>query len=1022
MAEPATRDDSGSEQLTVQAGGPPPAVPDSPGAAGAGRYVFHEEIGRGGMGVVYRATDTLLGREVAIKMLQGHLGAGHPAAERFLNEAQVTGQLQHPGIPAVYDLRLLPDGRPFLAMKLIKGHTLEELLDGRPEAATDRGCHLAVFEQVCHAVGYAHAHGVVHRDLKPGNVMVGRFGEVQVMDWGVAKVLSAIPVVVAPPEAHASTEIRTGRDGSSSTQAGSVFGTWAFMPPEQAGGEVERIDQRADVFGLGAILAVILTGQPPYVGPTPDAVRLLAIRGQVGDCLARLDASGAEPELVALCKRCLAFEPADRPADAGEVAREVADFRAAAEQRARAAELEQAKTQAEAREQRKRQRVQLALFAALAVLVVGVCAFAWWSDRQATQNADALDHLLDTAEAALPRGDTRAAADALAAAEPRRAGGLRAGQPDRLERLRRDVEVQANLDRIDQLRWSLSLARPEDLKTGFDRLRAALAPVVPDLAPATLAAAAGTIAQSAIRERLVGGVDWWLRLEPDPANRRALRGLLQAIDPDPYRDRVRDAVLAGDTAGVVALAGEPAALEQHGWFAAYLGDDRAIPAGRRRELLGAALRAQPGNLGLLMAMGGTYPYNRPADAEERVRWYQAAVAAAPTNAAAFNNLGTALADRGDLAAAAAAYEAAIARDAEFAWPHVGLGNVRRRLGDPAGAVVACRKAIRLDGRHPLAHNNLGLALVDQDDLDAALDAYADAARLAPPGFLWPLDNRGFALLRLGEFDQAEKAFQAVFAADPTFASSHNGLGWARLMRGDPAGALAKFDEAVRLDATVALSHNNRGVALRDLGRLDEAVAAYKEAARLDPAARSIAVNLAQAERWRLLRPHVAPIANGEVWPRRPALELDFAGLCGRRGVGRHALAARLAESAFARDASLSADPTTAFRYDAVCIALMAARGLGIDAPADPSERADLRNLALNWLRADLDLWRGRQVNRGPVVRWLTYWLNDPDLDAVRSPSALAALPADERQAWQALWAEVAATRDAARAALRTPGS
>src|SRR6185436_16979646 len=149
-----------------------------------------EEIARGGMGAVHRAADTALGREVAVKVLLDKYAPGSGTARRFHDEARITGQLQHPNIPAVHDLGTLPDGRPFLAMKLIKGDTLEELLKARPDPATHRGRFVAVFEQVCQAMAYAHAHDVIHRDLKPANVMVGAFGEVQVMDWGLAKVLA----------------------------------------------------------------------------------------------------------------------------------------------------------------------------------------------------------------------------------------------------------------------------------------------------------------------------------------------------------------------------------------------------------------------------------------------------------------------------------------------------------------------------------------------------------------------------------------------------------------------------------------------------------------------------------------------------------------------------------------------------------------------------------------------------------------------------------------------------------------
>src|SRR5262249_17467911 len=160
------------------------------------------------------------------------------------------------------------DERPYLAMKLIKGRTLEDLLNERSEPASDRGRFLAVFEQICQAVGYAHSKHILHRDLKPANVMVGAFGEVQVMDWGLAKLLpssgGAAPGSAAGTETIGGTVIQTSRPSGSGTLAGSMLGTPAFLAPEQAGGELDRLDERTDVFDLGAILCVILTGEPPY--------------------------------------------------------------------------------------------------------------------------------------------------------------------------------------------------------------------------------------------------------------------------------------------------------------------------------------------------------------------------------------------------------------------------------------------------------------------------------------------------------------------------------------------------------------------------------------------------------------------------------------------------------------------------------------------------------------------------------------------------------------------------------------
>jgi len=333
LALTTSGDSSGSDDMGEPAG-PTPSL---------GRYELIEEVARGGMGVIYRATDSGLGREVAVKVLNERFAPESATARRFVVEARITGRLQHPGIPPVHDCGVLSNGRPFLAMKLIRGSTLDALLDRRPHPAADLPGFVGIFEQICQALAYAHAHHVIHRDLKPGNVMVGAFGEVQVMDWGLAKVIrtedndtrgEGHPVV---PESLSDDDL-----GSTLTMAGSMLGTPAFMPPEQARGGAATADERADVFGLGAILCVILTGQPPYHGRAPVTVQQKAIRGDLADALALLNGCGADADLLDLCSACLAPDPTDRPPNAGEVARAVAAHRAAVEERARRAEVDRA--------------------------------------------------------------------------------------------------------------------------------------------------------------------------------------------------------------------------------------------------------------------------------------------------------------------------------------------------------------------------------------------------------------------------------------------------------------------------------------------------------------------------------------------------------------------------------------------------------------------------------------------------------------------------------------------------------
>jgi tetratricopeptide (TPR) repeat protein len=811
-------------------------------------YQLLGEIARGGMGVVLKGRDPRLGRDLAFKVLKAEL-AGRPAAEqRFVEEAQVGGQLQHPGVVPVYDLGRFADGRPYFAMKLVKGRTLADHLTERDGPSADRGRFLQVFLRVCETIGYAHSRGVIHRDLKPSNIMVGAFGEVLVMDWGLAKVLPRGGVADEHKASQASgrrepavpdepTVIHTARSGSgagSETQAGSVLGTPAFMSPEQAAGEIDKLDERADVFGLGAVLCVVLTGQPPYAASTGEAVRLMAVRGDLEDAFARLGACGADAELAELCRRCLAPKRDDRPRHAGEVAGAVAGYLAAVEARAHRAELERAAAEARAEEEantrrvavekaveeRKRRRVQLALAASVGMLLLGGGAFAWWQDRQATarrtetanrerdeqnrrdRNAEAVAALLAQCEETLKGDDAAKAAVALDAAEKRAAEGGEDALADRLARCRADLAVTRDLDAVDVFRWTPVENKQPDGPAVAERYRGAFGRFGADPGSVSPEEAARRVAGSAVRDRLVAALDRWL----GDGKSAGVRAVLRAVDPDPFRDAVRDAVLAADRAKVVELANRPEAMDQPPGFAAALGVKPAIPAERRRELLTVALLRRSNDLGLLMTMGTTY-WPRKGDwreaAAEQVRWFQAAVAAHPGNVAAHNALGGVLCDD-------------------------------RR--DYDGAVACFREAIRLDPKNAIAHHNLGIVLRDTGDTDGAIAKFRDALRLDPE-FIHAHRTLGTALSRKGDYDGAIACFREAIRLNPNDAGSHNTLGsFLSNAKKDHFGAVACFREAIRLDPDYALAHANLGIALSRKGDVDEAIAAYREAIRLDPKA------------------------------------------------------------------------------------------------------------------------------------------------------------------------------------------
>jgi serine/threonine protein kinase len=278
-----------------------------------GKYQVLGELARGGVGVVLKSHDTELGRDVALKVLLKKYGDDPQLRERFIEEAQVGGQLQHPGIVPVYDIGFA-DGRPFFAMKLVKGRTLSALLAERKDASSELVRFLGIFEQICQTVAYAHAHGVIHRDLKPSNVMVGAFGECRSWTGGLPRCSSRAALRTrnarrAPLEGNRGEHRALGARGNGVSPA-PVLGTPAYMPPEQARGEVELMDERSDVFALGALLCEILTGAPPYAGGA-QVVLELAAKARLDDAAARPPPASSSPDGGA---RANAWRPSARRA------------------------------------------------------------------------------------------------------------------------------------------------------------------------------------------------------------------------------------------------------------------------------------------------------------------------------------------------------------------------------------------------------------------------------------------------------------------------------------------------------------------------------------------------------------------------------------------------------------------------------------------------------------------------------------------------------------------------------------
>ena len=827
----------------------------------AGRYRVLELLGEGGMGQVWKATDTVMNRDVALKFIK-HESATVSMLRRFDEESRITAQLQHPGIVPIHDFGFLGENLHFFTMRIVKGKTFGDLLRQSDRQLDDITKFVQILLDVTQVMAYAHSRKVIHRDLKPANIMVGAFGEVQVMDWGLAKVLSVDALSAADVEE--STVIASPRD-SDLTQAGSVMGTWPYMAPEQARGQIDLIDARADVFSLGSILCAILTGKAAYHG---DELRRQATEADLDDAFQRLEKCGADPALIAIACQCLQEKASQRYANAMELAAALEEHLQSVQSRLQDERLAKERQAVRIVEEKRRRRWQMGVALAVMLLMVSSAAGGFYAYQQGEKErfriqaeADALrqkkvlqwelaEVALDDGEKFLRESNDGAAETALGRAEEILRDGGAKDQRARLKELRRTMAFAKRLEeiRLNASAWIITeSAGSFDYASALRDYPIAFQNEGYDVLTGDVGEVAKRIRRSVIADRLLAALDAWTEMadsQRELSVRNRVMSLAQQVDANPrnreLKQVLRDPNKWANQERFIELAREQDSTRLSPELILLL--QQRLPSAQRRELLLRGITIHPTDFWLHFTLGYIIDKN---DSALRIGSFRCALALRPETVTAWNNLGAALADSGDHPSAIAAFKQTIELNPKLAVAHTNLGSALRNSGDLLGAIAAHKKAIELSPKFAGAHYNMGVALRDSGDIPGAIAAYKQTIELDPKDTDAHY-NLGSALRDSGDLLGAIAAHKKAIELSPKFAGAHYNMGVALRDSGDIPGAIAAYKQTIELDPKATDAHYNLGSALRDSGDIPGAIAAYKKAIELDPKLAAARNNLGSA--------------------------------------------------------------------------------------------------------------------------------------------------------------------------------
>jgi serine/threonine-protein kinase len=1039
----------------------PTTLPVIPG------YEIDAVLGRGGMGIVYKARHLKLNRSVAIKMLLCGELAGSDELTCLIREAQAVAGLAHANIVQVHDVGDL-DGLPYFTMEFIEGGSLAQKLGGVPQPAREAASMMVLLARAVHA---AHQGAVVHRDLKPSNILLTSDGTPKITDFGLARQL--------------------GGNGAVNMRIAKV-GTPSYMAPEQSMGKTGAFCPSVDIYSLGAILYEMLTGRPPFKAETASETQRQLIAEEPVPPM-RLNAK-VPCDLQTICLKCLRKDPERRYATAADLAEDLGRFLRGEPVTARPTSLLE-RAFKWARRHPETALVIAASFLLAIILTVGLQRFLVnHAERRQAVETD-LKELMDLQNRAMWEDARVVLARAQARLEGMSPGDLR----PRVRQAGSDLGLVIKLDAIRLSRFTNGVL--PYYKAEADRKYATGFPGLGLMSPTDdpVSSAAG-IKASNIRSALVAALDDWAVCAVSDERRRSVLQVANLADPDPtgWRTRIRDPQTWSDPTTLTELADNIPVAAQPVPLLLALGERIGAAGGDAPAFLKRVQKEHPADFWANLILGDALVKKLPVEA---AGYYRAALASRPGAAVGYTSLGDALTGQGLLEEAMAYYRKAVEIDPGYARGHTNIGNMLKRRGRLEEAIDCYRTALAVDPNYGWAHYDLANTLDGIGRLEEAMEHFKRFHQVDPTNsYVTNIVRADMA--RLGRGEEALLEWQRELAADP--ASHEPYFGYAEmclflhhedqyrrarqdLLRRfgastDPyatekvaraclllpgtdeeiqmAAELAqravaardqmpqwvfgyfKFAEGLaefrqeHFDSAISIMKAQAGSVMGPAPRLVTAMAQYRKG-EIDEARKTLAaaivrfdwsprhadrrdhfiVHILRREAEAVILPGLPAFLEGKYQPRDNTDRLALLGVC--RFKNLNATSARLYADAFAAEEKL-VDERLGHRYSAACVAALAGCGIGDDASKlSEAERMQWRKQARQWLRNELTSLAQRvddaSISRAALDKLLAQWQSNPELAGIRDRTALENLSAVEREECAALWNRVAVVQARVRA-------